>query len=141
VSVGLIVTELVINSLKHAFPDDKRNGQVVVAYEIAGPNWMLSVSDNGIGNADRNGGGIEPGLGTSIVKALAQQLDARVEVMSGSPGTTVSIIHAPLATLSPLQLETQKPFGRFGKLQAERTAEPMARAATLSNSPDVHWLR
>jgi two-component sensor histidine kinase len=135
VSVGLIVTELVINSLKHAFPDDKRRGQVVVAYEIADPNWMLSVSDNGIGKADSSGGGIEPGLGTSIVKALAQQLHARVEVVSGSSGTTVSITHAPLATLSPLQLETQTPFGRFGKLQAERVVEPVTRAARPSHSP------
>jgi two-component sensor histidine kinase len=135
VSVGLIVTELVINSLKHAFPDDKRRGQVVVAYEIADPNWMLSVSDNGIGKADGSGGGIEPGLGTSIVKALAQQLHARVEVVSGSSGTTVSITHAPLATLSPLQLETQTPFGRFGKLQAERGVEPVTRAARPSHSP------
>jgi two-component sensor histidine kinase len=38
-------------------------------------------------------------LGTSIVKALAQQLDARVEVLSGSQGTTVSITHATFAKM------------------------------------------
>ena len=32
-SLGLIVTELVMNALKHAFPDDKADGQIVVAYE------------------------------------------------------------------------------------------------------------
>jgi chemotaxis protein methyltransferase CheR len=33
VSLGLIVTELVINALKHAFPGDRQNAQVVVSYE------------------------------------------------------------------------------------------------------------
>src|SRR3984893_14139680 len=49
VSIGLLVTELVINALKHAFPAVTRGGQVVVAYELAGTNWKLSISENGIG--------------------------------------------------------------------------------------------
>ena len=49
VSIGLIVTELVINALKHAFPAATMDGQVVVAYELAGTNWKLSISDNGVG--------------------------------------------------------------------------------------------
>jgi two-component sensor histidine kinase len=100
VSIGLIVTELVLNSLKHAFPPDTRAGQIVVAYELAGTNWKLSISDNGIGvPGDGSGpsGQKKSGLGTSIVKALAQQLEAKVEVESGPTGTTVSITHATLA--------------------------------------------
>jgi len=46
--LGLIVTELVINPLKHAFPRH-RAGKIVVRYESHGRNWTLSVSDNGIG--------------------------------------------------------------------------------------------
>jgi two-component sensor histidine kinase len=78
VSIGLIVTELVINALKHAFPPATRSGQVVVAYEVAGSNWKLSISDNGIGAPESATGPLgqkKSGLGTSIVKALAQQLD------------------------------------------------------------------
>jgi chemotaxis protein methyltransferase CheR len=100
VSIGLIVTELVINALKHAFPPATRSGQVVVAYEVGGSNWKLSISDNGIGvSADGSGpsGQKKSGLGTSIVKALAQQLEAQVEVVSGPTGTTVSISHATFA--------------------------------------------
>ena len=48
-SLGLIVTELVMNALKHAFPDPKIVGQISVTYETAGANWKLSVSDNGVG--------------------------------------------------------------------------------------------
>jgi chemotaxis protein methyltransferase CheR len=52
VSLGLIVTELVINALKHAFPDDKPDGRVLVSYETDGADWRLVVSDNGAGKPD-----------------------------------------------------------------------------------------
>jgi two-component sensor histidine kinase len=85
VSLGLIVTELVLNGLKHAFPGDTERGQIIVQYDVVGTNWKLSVSDDGVGKPDESVGRIgqiKPGLGTSIVKALADQLEARVEVLS-----------------------------------------------------------
>ena len=97
VSIGLLVTELVLNALKHAFPAATKAGRVVVAYEVVGANWKLSISDNGIGVPDANAGRLgqkKAGLGTSIVKALAQQLEAVVDVVSGPTGTMVSITHA-----------------------------------------------
>jgi chemotaxis protein methyltransferase CheR len=93
VSVGLIVTELVLNALKHAFPKDKSDHRIAVVYDVAGTNWQLSVADNGIGGLPGVFAQAKAGLGTSIVKALAQQLDARVEVLSGPQGTTVSVTH------------------------------------------------
>jgi len=93
-SIGLIVTELVMNSLKHAFPDEKTEGQITVAYETAGTNWKLSVSDDGVGRPDGAFAQAKSGLGTGIVKALSQQLGAQVETVSGRQGTTVSITHA-----------------------------------------------
>jgi two-component sensor histidine kinase len=92
VSLGLIVTELVINALKHAFPG-RRHGKIIVGYGATGPAWTLSVGDNGVG-MPKDSASSKPGLGTSIVSALAQQLGARVRVASAKPGTTVSIIHA-----------------------------------------------
>ena len=93
VSIGLIVTELVINALKHAFADGSE-GKILVKYDVDGADWRLSVSDNGIGREDQGHERARSGLGTSIVDALARQLDARVEVSSGPQGTLVSIIHA-----------------------------------------------
>ena len=92
--LGLIVTELVMNALKHAFPDDKSDGRITVGYDAAGADWKLSVSDNGAGRPDGVFAQPKTGLGTSIVKALAQQLGAQVETLAGAEGTTVSITHA-----------------------------------------------
>jgi two-component sensor histidine kinase len=96
-SLGLIVTELVINSLKHAFNTDTKNGQITVSYEVSGTDWKLSVSDNGIGKPDGVFGQPKSGLGTGIVKALAKQLDSQVVTLSGPRGTTVSVTHATFA--------------------------------------------
>jgi two-component sensor histidine kinase len=89
VSLGLIVTELVINALKHGFQGGEE-GEILVKYDAQGSDWQLSVSDNGSGAET----GVEPphmGLGTSIVEALAQQLHATVQKASGPEGTTVTI--------------------------------------------------
>ena len=93
-SLGLIVTELVMNALKHAFPDYKAKGRIIVRYETAGTDWKISVSDDGIGRADGVFAQPKTGLGTGIVKALAKQLDANVVTLSEPGGTTVTVTHA-----------------------------------------------
>ena len=90
VSMGLIVTELVINSIKHAFPDQTSGGKIIVSFADEGGAWLLSVSDNGAGmSADEERG--KPGLGTGLVEALSKQLDATVTVLDANPGTRVEI--------------------------------------------------
>ena len=93
-SLGLIVTELVMNALKHAFHGDKTKGQITVTYSRAGTDWKLSIADNGAGKSDGVLAYEKSGLGTGIIKALSNQLDAQVETLSGPGGTTVSITHA-----------------------------------------------
>ena len=92
VSIGLIVTEAVINALKHAFAKDEKDGRIIVTYEVTGTDWKLSIADNGRGKPKSDSPKV--GLGTSIVNALANQLDAHVDVVTGQGGTIVSIIHA-----------------------------------------------
>jgi len=96
VSLGLIVTELVINALKHAFPHHRR-GRVAVSYAGGETGWTLSVADNGIG-MPANPADAKPGLGTSIIEALARQLSARISVTNARPGTAVSIVHTASGT-------------------------------------------
>ena len=97
VSLGLIVTELVINSIKHAFPDG-RSGKIAVDYHSEGPNWTMSVADNGVG-MPKDAANHPGGLGTSIVDALSRQLNARVKVAEAKPGTKVSIVHTQIAAV------------------------------------------
>jgi two-component sensor histidine kinase len=94
VSIGLIVTELVMNALKHAFPGERKNATVVVSYRVADSDWKLMVSDNGDGKPDLSASQKKGGLGTSLVKALAKQLDATLEIASDSRGTATTITHA-----------------------------------------------
>jgi two-component sensor histidine kinase len=91
VSMGLITTELVINSLKHAFPDGAR-GEIVVAFESTPAAWRLSVSDNGVGISPRlSEAPARIGLGTSLVEALSRQLGGRLTISSNGPGTIVAV--------------------------------------------------
>lgn len=93
VAMGLIVTELVINSLRHAFPKH-RCGKIVTSYKALRSGWRLSVSDDGVGVASAPIDARGAGHGSKIIDVLAQELEARVQVKSGSKGTRVSLIHA-----------------------------------------------
>jgi chemotaxis protein methyltransferase CheR len=94
VSLGLVVTELVINALKYAFPDRSKAATIAVRYEMNGTDWELSVSDNGVGRPDNKPPPAKPGLGTSLIIALARRLEAQVQTTSSSAGMKVSITHA-----------------------------------------------
>jgi two-component sensor histidine kinase len=106
-SLGLIVTELVINSLKYAFKGRRKDGQIIVSYEVVGTDWKLSVADNGVGKPDGVFAQPKSGLGTGIVKALAKQLEAQVETVSGNQGTTVSITHATFSSKTSYRVVDQ----------------------------------
>jgi len=86
---GLIVNELVINALKHAFPEG-RAGNIRLAFSSDGAHHVLRVADDGVGlppgawNPDRGT------LGTSLVTSLVEQLAGRLEV-AAAPGATFTI--------------------------------------------------
>ncbi|MES2341308.1 MAG: histidine kinase dimerization/phosphoacceptor domain -containing protein [Pseudomonadota bacterium] len=90
VSIGLIVTELVINAVKYAFPDSKAGAQILVSFASDGDDWTLTVADNGVGKVADPAQTKHGGLGTVIVEALVKQLEAKMDVRNG-PGMTVSI--------------------------------------------------
>jgi len=92
VRLGLIVTELVINSLKHAFPDRTRPGRISVEYRSDASDWRLTVDDDGVGMPGDHATRM-PGLGTGIVDALAKQLGASVTITDTNPGTRVAVAH------------------------------------------------
>jgi two-component sensor histidine kinase/ABC-type nitrate/sulfonate/bicarbonate transport system substrate-binding protein len=85
--IGLIVGEIVSNSMKHAF-NDRAAGRVEVRLRRAGPGYELRISDDGTGlsreaasraNDARDGGGI----GFLLVDALASQLGGKLNREAG----------------------------------------------------------
>jgi two-component sensor histidine kinase len=97
ISLGLIVTELVINALKHAFPEE-RTGAIVIDYRSSDHGWTLSVTDDGIGIA-AGSDAPKAGLGTGIVEALVKNLNGEIQFSDASPGTAVIINHMESAGL------------------------------------------
>jgi two-component sensor histidine kinase len=97
VSLGLIVTELVINALKHAFPPEQ-TGKIVIAYGSSGSDWTLSVTDNGIG-MPVGSDAPKAGLGSGIVEALAKNLNGEIRLSDAGPGAAVTISHRDGADL------------------------------------------
>lgn len=85
-AIGMITNELVTNSLKYAFPDD-RPGNVVVSLS-KGDGIELSASDNGIGLR----AGTDPGgRGSRIAQLLTQQLEGEIAYERLEPGLRVRV--------------------------------------------------
>jgi two-component sensor histidine kinase len=79
---GLIVNELITNSLKHAFPNE-RHGRVHVELAARGDGaFCLAVGDDGVGMATPHNVAEAESLGLQIVATLTEQLDGRLDVHS-----------------------------------------------------------
>jgi two-component system, sensor histidine kinase PdtaS len=94
VPLGLIVNELVTNSLKHAFPDD-RAGTVHVVLSCHS-HLVLLVRDDGIGCPAP-----KEGVGSRLVQLLAQQLGASITWEEPAVGCQVRIEVARADTRPP----------------------------------------
>ncbi len=83
VPLALIVTEIVTNSVKYAFPNG-RTGRICVQLIQAGPMLDLAISDDGVGidPADRASRERE-GIGLRLVRGFSRQLGATLEVAHG----------------------------------------------------------
>jgi len=116
VPLALLVTELVTNSLKHAFPEN-RPGTVTVRLAIAADEVAeLTVSDDGIGLSSPSEGGSDifsaqpTTLGFSLVRGFATQLGAEIRTL-GRPGSSVLVRFAldPSGPEKPLPNDQQTP--------------------------------
>lgn len=88
--VGLIVSELVSNALKYAFPPPRR-GRIEVVADVAEDEYIvLKVSDNGVGLPDNFQLEQSQSLGLYLVRLLAQQLRGVLTIDPGD-GTTFTL--------------------------------------------------
>ena len=101
VSLGLIVTELIMNAVKYAFPRPSKSARVRVTFEKAQSDWKLTVADNGVGRRQRVEEQTSTGLGTALIAALAKQLGAIVSETSTTKGLRVDITRATFVSRLP----------------------------------------
>lgn len=88
--LALMLTELVTNAAKHAFPNKK---SALIRIEVANRegSWLCTVTDNGVGAV-----GPLQGAGSRILEGLARSIGARMQGEAGQGGTRVTIA-MPLA--------------------------------------------
>lgn len=84
--LGLIVTELVTNAAKHAFPN-RRTGVIHVEARCRDGFWHCLVADNGVGAA-----GAMQGAGGRILNGLVRSMGAKTIVRSDRRGTAVTVV-------------------------------------------------
>jgi two-component sensor histidine kinase len=90
VPCGLIINELVSNSLKHAFPAGK-GGEIRISFRSEqNKRYALTVSDNGVGFPNQVDFRNTQSLGLQLVTALTSQLGATIE-LANCVGTTFTI--------------------------------------------------
>jgi len=90
IPIGLIINELVSNSLKYAFRN-KPDGEIHVVLKKNNEDILLQVKDNGIGIPDSKNVTSGPSFGYKIIQAFAKKLKALVTINS-SKGTDVQIM-------------------------------------------------
>jgi two-component sensor histidine kinase len=78
-TVGMAVAELVTNSFRHAFPDDREGTIVVTLVSVDDTNAILMIQDDGVG-FDTTGVTLRRGLG--LVRQLVEQIGGTVDVRS-----------------------------------------------------------
>jgi PAS domain S-box-containing protein len=92
---GLIINELVSNSLEHAFPEQMKGEIYVILKYIDDTNhYELTVKDNGIGLPNNFDIHVSSTLGLKIVTNLVKQLNGKMEVKNGK-GTEYKIVFPP----------------------------------------------
>ncbi|WP_052374118.1 PAS domain S-box protein [Methanobacterium sp. SMA-27] len=95
VPCGLIISELVSNSLKYAFPNG-RKGEVRVSLKSEDDKYELIISDSGIGLPEKLDFDNLESLGLSLVNSLTEQIDGEITI-NISHGTEFKITFKELS--------------------------------------------
>lgn len=88
---GLLISEVIANSLKHGFPEGRRGEVRILLRRLSATTASLVVSDDGVGLPDGWDWRTARSLGLRLVRALAEQLRATLEIRSEG-GTEVKVL-------------------------------------------------
>jgi two-component sensor histidine kinase len=90
INLGVVVTEWVTNAFKYAYPD--RRGEVRVRLKrMPDGQCELVVEDDGVGRSE-DAAAKGTGLGTRIVKAMAQTMGAEIQYLARAPGSAARLV-------------------------------------------------
>jgi two-component sensor histidine kinase len=92
--VSMLVSEIITNSIKHAF-EHASEGVIVVKLTNQNGEFVLTVSDNGIGFPVNNMPAEKRSLGLKIISSFAAQLGCQPNYVSNN-GTTVEFVFKEL---------------------------------------------
>jgi two-component sensor histidine kinase len=89
---GLILNELITNSLKHAFTE-KKSGEINISLQVSEDeqSFILCYQDNGCGMNSHNDSSDSHSLGLSLIENLTEQLQGSLEVLSADEGVSYCI--------------------------------------------------
>lgn len=87
---GMLVNELITNSIKHAFPN-RRSGDITISLYTDNENVVLRVEDNGIGVDDNFGETDCNSLGMTLINILSDQLDADLQMGNTDSGFQTTV--------------------------------------------------
>lgn len=93
--LGLIINELVSNSLKYAFKDQTENKINIILKKQNNDNFILEISDNGIGFPENIDFRNTSSLGLQLVNELVQQIDGQVELFNEKGTNFIINFHEP----------------------------------------------
>ncbi len=94
VPCGLILNELLSNSLKYAFPGDRPGSVTIRVEKMKDESVLMTISDSGVGLPPDVGFWNTKTLGLRLVRLLVRQLDGEI-ALGGPPGTEFRIRFSP----------------------------------------------
>ncbi|MBO9204831.1 MULTISPECIES: tetratricopeptide repeat-containing sensor histidine kinase [Niastella] len=101
VPVGLILNEAITNSIKHAFPEN-RKGTIFVSLKDEGENLVLTIKDNGIGFATQCETSECASLGIQLIKLFSEQLEGALSIQNDQ-GAEISLSFKPQYFDNPVE--------------------------------------
>lgn len=79
VPCGLIINEVINNSIRHAFPGEK-SGTIEIIFKQEGNQVLLQIGDNGVGMNELIDFENPETLGLQLIRVLAEQIDAEIKM-------------------------------------------------------------
>ncbi|MBX7076223.1 MAG: hypothetical protein K1X33_02765 [Methanobacteriaceae archaeon] len=90
ISLGLILTEMINNTIKYAFPNSNESN-FYIKFRKNGDEGVLNLYDEGVGLPDGFDIESSTGLGMTVIKSLTTQIDGETTIVSDK-GTHFKIV-------------------------------------------------